>query len=89
MRPSRWRLTGTLFALGLLAAGPANAEPAPTGLPREAARMYGFVTSPHPGELKWQQIPWMTDLREAMRVAEQEKRPLLLFVSGDDPLEKC
>jgi hypothetical protein len=58
-------------------------------LPPDAARMYGFVTTPHPGELKWQMIPWRTDLREAVRQAREEKRPLVLFVSGDDPLEKC
>ncbi len=58
-------------------------------LPADAARMYGFVRTPHPGELKWQEIPWLTDLREAVRQAKAEGRPLLLFVSGDDPLEKC
>jgi hypothetical protein len=51
--------------------------------------MYGLVKTPHPGELRWQQIPWRTDLREAVRRARAEGRPLLLFVSGDEPLEKC
>jgi hypothetical protein len=58
-------------------------------LPADAARMYGFVKTPHPGELQWQQIPWLTDLGEGIQQAKEEKRPLLLFVSGDDPLEKC
>lgn len=89
MRPKHWRIAGILFALAVGTAAPASAAPAPAGLPYEAARMYGFVKDPHPGELKWQQVPWLTDLREAMRVAAEEKRPLLLFVSGDDPLEKC
>ena len=64
-------------------------NPAADRLPADAARMYGFVKTPHPGELKWQQIPWLTDLREAIRQAKAENRPLVLFVSGDDPLEKC
>jgi hypothetical protein len=51
--------------------------------------MYNCVKTPHPGELKWQQIPWLTNLGEAIRQAKAESRPLLLFVSGDDPLEKC
>ena len=68
---------------------PANLAPGMDRLPVEAARMYGFVTTPHPGELKWQQVPWLTDLREAIRQAQAERRPLVLFVSGDDPLEKC
>ena len=71
------------------AAQPADRNPGADHLPGDAARMYGFVKTPHPGELKWQQIPWLTDLREAMRLARAESRPLLLFVSGDDPLEKC
>jgi hypothetical protein len=58
-------------------------------LPADAARMYRFVTTPHPGELKWQEIPWLTDLLDAIRQARAESRPLVLFVSGDDPLEKC
>lgn len=62
---------------------------APSGLSPEAARMYVAVRKPRPGELGWQQIPWGTDLQNAARVARTEKRPLLIFVSGDDPLEKC
>jgi hypothetical protein len=58
-------------------------------MPTEAARMYGFVQTPQPGELKWQQAPWLTDLTEAVRQAKAEGRLLLLFVSGDEPLEKC
>ena len=81
-----------LMTASAVAAGadvPADRSPGVDRLPADAARMYGFVKTPHPGELKWQQIPWLTDLREAMRLARAESRPLLLFVSGDDPLEKC
>ena len=68
---------------------PAQRDQGTDRLPIDAARMYRIVKTPHPGELKWQQIPWQTDLREALRQAKTEGRPLLLFVSGDDPLEKC
>src|SRR5437763_11305638 len=71
------------------AAQPADRNPGAGRLSGDAARMYGFVKTPHPGELKWRQIPWLTDLREGMRQARAERRPLLLFVSGDEPLEKC
>lgn len=54
-----------------------------------AAKLYAYLKKPLPGELKWQEIPWSTDLAESVRVAKEEKRPLLLFVSGDDPLERC
>jgi hypothetical protein len=39
--------------------------------------------------LRWQTIPWLTDLNEGIRVARAEKRPLLIWASGDDPLERC
>jgi hypothetical protein len=71
------------------AAPPAARNPAAERLPADAARMYGFVKVPHPGELRWQQIPWLTDLQDGIRQAKSESRPLVLFASGDDPLEKC
>lgn len=86
------RGAATLFAPLFLAAAAGAAAPADRPadrLPADAARMYGFVKSPHPGELKWQEVPWLTDLREGIRQAKAEGRPLVLFVSGDDPLEKC
>ena len=51
--------------------------------------MYKYVKRRLPGELKWQQIPWLVDLPEAIRQAKAESRPILLWVSGDDPLERC
>src|SRR5687768_3751812 len=93
-----WRATAAVLGLFLAATAgtafagadaPADPNPGADRLPADAARMYGFVKTPHPGELKWQQVPWLTDLREGIRQARAEGRPLVLFVSGDDPLEKC
>jgi hypothetical protein len=50
--------------------------------------MYALVKKPYPGELGWQQMPWLVDLADGMRRAKEEDRPLLLFVSGDELLEK-
>jgi hypothetical protein len=47
------------------------------------------VVKPTAEELKWQRIPWMTDLAEGQRMAQRERRPLFLWVTGDDPLERC
>ena len=44
---------------------------------------------PTPEELRWQQIPWVTDLAEGQRMATAEGRPIFLWVTGDDPLERC
>jgi hypothetical protein len=61
-----------------------------TRLPPEAARWHAYVTRPFfPAELAYRQIPWLVDLSEAVRVARAEKRPLLLWTSGDDPLDRC
>lgn len=40
-------------------------------------------------ELRWQQIPWVLDLAEGRRLAKAEERPIFLWVTGDDPLERC
>ncbi|MBI1915387.1 MAG: hypothetical protein HYS12_11720 [Planctomycetes bacterium] len=57
-------------------------------LPKETARLYADTTL-FPRPTKWLQVPWLLDLREGIRVAKAEGRPVLIWVSGDDPLERC
>ncbi|HLF92717.1 MAG TPA: hypothetical protein VJB14_04600 [Planctomycetota bacterium] len=40
-------------------------------------------------ELTWLGIPWVLDLAEARKAAREEKRPIFLWATGDDPLERC
>lgn len=40
-------------------------------------------------DLKWRDIPWLLDLDEGVKQAKEEKRPLMLWVAGDDPLDRC
>jgi hypothetical protein len=47
------------------------------------------ATKPRPDEVRWLQIPWMLDLTEAAKASKAEDRPLLIWVSGDEPLERC
>ena len=47
------------------------------------------IIKPAAAELKWQQIPWLLDLTGGLRVAREERRPIFLWVTGDDPLERC
>jgi hypothetical protein len=61
----------------------------PAGLPKTADLIYRHVKRQVPNELSWQQIPWAVDLAEAIRQARVEKRPILIWVAGDDPLERC
>jgi hypothetical protein len=39
--------------------------------------------------LSWQQIPWLTNLARGLEVAKRERRPVFLWGSDDEPLERC
>jgi len=58
--------------------------PSPEELTRRAA-----VIKPGPDENRWQQVPWVTDLNEGLRLARAEKRPLLLWAVMGEPLDEC
>jgi hypothetical protein len=73
-----------LVGLGLAAWNLAGTAPASDELLRRAA-----VVKPSPAELEWQRIPWITDLTEGLRLARQERRPIFLWATGNDPLERC
>jgi len=62
----------------------APARPTLEDLTKKAA-----IIKPRPDELKWQHIPWLTDVAEAVRLAKQEQRPIFLWATTDEPLERC
>ncbi|MGH2561428.1 MAG: hypothetical protein ACRDJH_20375 [Thermomicrobiales bacterium] len=41
---------------------------------------------PKPDELRWQEIPWQTELRAACRIAAAERKPILLWAMNGNPL---
>lgn len=47
------------------------------------------LVKPSAAELRWRKIPWTTDLAQAAKTASAEKRPLLVWTTGDPPLERC
>lgn len=57
--------------------------------PTEDLEKRASVIRPSAGELKWQQIPWLLDLTEGQKLAATENRPIFLWATGDDPLERC
>lgn len=58
-------------------------------LPARYAQLYADTTL-FPQPTKWRDaIPWLLDLGAGIRLAKAEKRPLLIWTSGDDPLERC
>jgi hypothetical protein len=72
-----------VLAAGTLAhAQPVNVNPATVLKQMDALRPGAHL-------LKWQQIPWTTDLKQGLEMARKENRPLLLWGSDDDPLDRC
>jgi hypothetical protein len=68
---------------------PVSANEDVARLPAAPAQLYADTTL-FPQPTKWRDaIPWLLDLDEGIRVARAEKRPVLIWVSGDDPLERC
>jgi len=47
------------------------------------------VIKPTAEEVAWLKIPWGLDLKAAQATAKSEGRPIFLWVTGDDPLERC
>jgi hypothetical protein len=77
-------LTAVLLTAGAALAAPVADEPSPEILARRAA-----VIKPSADEVRWRQIPWLTDLGRAQELARKEGRPIFLWATGDDPLERC
>ena len=81
MRPFLFSI-GFLVACGTLLGD--NPQQSDQALAKRATAI-----KPAAEELRWQQIPWVTDLTEGQRLAKAEGRPIFLWVTGDDPLERC
>ncbi len=75
---------------GLARAGvkPVSAKEDLSRLPAAAAQLYRDTTL-FPQKMKYRDIPWLLDLEKGIQLAKQEKRPVLIWTSGDDPLERC
>ncbi len=76
--------------------GPATAPAAEVGQALDKARpelaeleRRAKEIRPSAAEQLWKEIPWMTSVVEAQKVAQAEKRPVLMWISDDDPLDRC
>jgi len=76
----------SLVLCALVAEGQQKSPAAPAA--EELARRAQTI-KPSADELKWTRVPWVLDLAEGQRLAREEKRPIFLWVTGDDPLERC
>jgi hypothetical protein len=90
LNPPRWAAVLPLNAAVAVHADsrPQGTHPDVAALPRAAAHLYADTTL-FPRPARWLTVPWLLDLNEGLRTARAEKRPVLLWVSGDDPLERC
>jgi hypothetical protein len=86
---SAFMRTITCFAGPLLALGTALGAWAADEPPAEVLARRAAAVKPAAEELRWRQIPWLTDLAEGQKRARAEGRPVLLWVTGDDPLKRC
>jgi hypothetical protein len=81
-------VTATLLTAGLLMASAswrvALAEPVRNEVILNAETFASIhkQIKPQPGESRWMEIPWLTDLHEARQKAAAEGKPLFLMVSG-------
>src|SRR5262245_37641015 len=94
-------IAGLLLAAGMLAASGGRfsqslkvAAQAPAGAkkdfpPLDELAKLAAVIKPTPDENKWQQVPWISDINEALRQAKAEKRPVLLWTILGEPLDEC
>jgi hypothetical protein len=77
---TRYLLALTAFWLAFLPAG--AAEPI---RPADFGRLQALIR-PGPGEEKWAEIPWLSNLWEARRRAAAEGKPILLWEMDGHPL---
>lgn len=77
-------ISALVLSAGLAGWSQEKIAPRSADLERQAAAI-----KPMPKELKWRQVPWVLDLTEGQRLAKEENRPIFLWVTGDEPLERC
>jgi hypothetical protein len=77
----------TLLAVFGIGLGSARAAADREGLtPEQFARLHALL-KPQPGESKWAEIPWLTNLQEARQRVVAEDKPLFVWrAGGGDPL---
>src|SRR5262245_59429596 len=68
--------------------GPAAEAEKPLPTAPELAKL-AAVIKPSVSANKWQQIPWLTDVNDARKLAREEKRPLFLWTVFGEPLDEC
>jgi hypothetical protein len=71
-----------LAGLGVLSTAAPPTGPAEVTIPVEQFERLHALIKPQPGESKWAQIPWMTDLAAARHTGAAEDKPLFVWRPG-------
>ncbi len=84
----------SLLTVGI-AIGSVHGDAVPPGrhpdvalLPRGWSPLYDDTVF-FPRSTAWREVPWLTNLNDAIAAGKKENRPILIWVAGDDPLERC
>lgn len=77
--------TRFLFATLLLACPALFAQ---DGIDRELLQRAETVRATD-AEIRFKQIPWITDVLQGFRVAKSENRPVFLYMITGDPWDDC
>jgi hypothetical protein len=77
----KWLLVSGIAAAALAGAA-RGADPL---TPQQFGKLHALI-KPAPGEDKWAEIPWLTDLWEARKRAAGEGKPILLWEMDGHPL---
>jgi hypothetical protein len=84
----RWSLGLTILGLGSCAAAVRAGEPAPIP-PEQFAALHKLI-KPQPGELRFQEIPWLLNVWDARKKAAEEGKPILVWSgAGGAPIGVC
>lgn len=73
------------IVFSLAAALFASAAPADPLTPEQFKSLHALIL-PHPDELAWAQIPWLSDLWEARRSGVEKGKPIFLWEMDGHPL---
>ena len=83
------RMPSTLAFLAMLVLAASAGAGDPLTYEAKALGSMARLIRQDEAQLRWRDIPWYTDALEGLKAARAEKRPVLLWVAGDDPLGRC
>jgi hypothetical protein len=92
MKPRHAVPLGSLLFVAVLAGPSRSGDPEERKAFIDSATVLGFkmeAIKPQADEVRWLQIPWVLDLAAAAKASKAEHRPMLIWASGDEPLERC